>query len=377
MNNMKSFVVVCIFLSVFASCDKAKEEVSKVCKDANTCFKVDSLSAQLKKRLDGNCIGYGYIICAKDQVVAVNSGGFERLDQDAPKKAFSVFDRMNPASLSKTITGIALLHALNKKGIPTSEFMYKYLPPSWTLGPEIKTITFSDLLKHTSGIRFTGEMDYPGFKTYIAAGVTAENKNGQVYDNANFAIMRILIPIIDGQNIPGTDIERSTKYGQAFVQYANDNIFSKLGIPYVECKPETENQNLCYQFPADGGKGGDFGDFTTTSGGAGFNISVAQYAQVIRAAFYTADILPSGMGQTMRDSVWGFDFWLVGRTSFFDVAYQEKNGFFPGNQNPGEFNGVLCMFDNNVSIVLYVNSQLIYPGGVNQVVLDAFDASRL
>lgn len=379
MRTIKLLAMAGVVAVMAASCEKAKKAVSETCNDANTCFKVDSLSSQLKKRLDGNCIGYGYIITAKDQVITFNSGGFERLEQDAPKKDFSVFDRMNHASLSKTITAIALMHVLHKKGLSPSDSIYKYLPKNWTLGPLVKTITFSELLRHRAGIRFPkGQSEaYGGVRAYIASGVLQADKDVQLYGNVNYGIMRILIPIIDGQVLTGTDDQLATAYGLAYEKYANDNVISKAGVPYIACKPDDENQSLCYQFPANGAKGGDFGDWTTTNGGGGFNMSVTQYAAVMRNAFYTSSIIPQELAQTMRDSVWGFDYFGVGTTPFFKVKYVGKNGYFPGSNNPGEFNGEYVMFDNNVSVTLYVNSQLKYNGGPLQLLVDAFDASRL
>lgn len=377
MKQLYLLVAICL-MSIFASCDKVKQKVSETCTDPNTCFKIDSLSGQLKKRLDGNCIGYGYVICAKEGVVTIGSGGFERLDQDAPKKVFSVFDPMNPASLSKTITAIALMRALNQAGVSVNDSIYKYLPKDWTFGNLTKTITFKELLTHKSGIRNPVYwMDYPAIKNYFASGITQANKNTQQYDNTNYGIMRILIPRLDGQAFSGTDAQLAIDYGKALDEYANNYIFSKLGMQKIESKPFTENQSLCYQFPANGAKGGDFGDFTTNNGQAGFNISVAQYAQVMRTTFYTNTIISQGLAQQMRDSVWGFDYFWVGATPFFGVKYVGKNGNFPGSNNPGEFNGQLMMFDNNVTVVLFVNSQLNYPGGVGQLIVDAFDASRI
>lgn len=375
MKNFKLMFLAGVAISIIAaSCDKAKEAVSA----GSTGFKIDSLSPQLKKRLEGNCIGYGYIITAKDQVITFNSGGFERLLQDAPQKPFSVFDRMNPASLSKTITAISLMHALDKKGISPSEFIYKYLPSDWTLGPLVETITFSELLSHRAGIRFpdgTSEA-YAGIRDYLANGVTQADKDVQLYGNVNYGIMRILIPIIDGQILTGNDDQLASAYGLAFEKYANDNVIGKVDVPYSACKPDDENQNLCYQFPDNGSNGGDFGDWTTINGGAGFNISVAEYAAVMRNTFYTSQVIPQALAQTMRDSVWGFDYFTVSKTPILKVGYVGKNGNFPGAKNPGEFNGEYIMFDNNVSITLFINSQINYPGGIVQLMIDAFDASR-
>ena len=376
MRNTLFIVIGAIVISTVSSCDKTT--VTKTCNSASICFNVDSFDAQINRKLKGNSIGYGYVISVKGDVHSFGSGGYERLSQDPPKTEFSDFDALDPASLSKMITGITLMQELNGKGLPISELIWKYLPTDWTLGPNIKTITFQDLLTHRSGFRgFQYDMDYPAIRKMIDTGVTAANKAAQKYDNTNFGIMRILIPRLDGQNPAGTDDALATTYGVAYEKYVNDHVFSPLVIPYLYCHPTSSPDALCYQFPANGGNGTDFGDFTTNNGQEGWNISVLQYAEVMREAFYDTKVIPSGVSKMMRDSVLAFDYFGSGNTPFFKEHYVSKNGYFPGGNNPGEFNGEYMLFDNDISIVLFVNSQLNYNNGIGQLIIDAFDAAHL
>src|SRR4051812_39936232 len=126
------FVLGVITISL-ASCDKTT--TTTTCKgNPGVCMNVDSMDAQLKRKLNGLSIGYGYVINVKNDVHSFGSGGYERLAQDPPVMAFSDFDGFNPASLSKMITGITMMQLLNSKGLTISEPIWTYLPPDWTLG---------------------------------------------------------------------------------------------------------------------------------------------------------------------------------------------------------------------------------------------------
>jgi hypothetical protein len=371
-------IIVSIFVIALSSCDKTT--VTATCNgNPNVCMNVDSFEAQIIRRLNGNCVGYGYVINVKDQVHIFGSNGYERLSQDPPVSIFSDFHSFNPASLSKMITGITLLQQLNSKGLSITEPIWKYLPTDWTLGPNVKSITFQDLLTHRSGIRsFKYWMDYPAIRLMIDTGVTLANKATQQYDNTNFGIMRILIPRLDGQTPSGTDDELATTYGLAYEKYVNDHIFSVLGIPYLYCHPTTTPDALSYHFPDGGTNGTDWGDFTKYNGQAGWNISILQYNQVMRAAFYGTSLIPANVSKMMRDSVLAFDYFYAGKkTPYFNEPYVSKNGGFPDAGNSGAFNAQFTLFDNDVSIVLFVNSSLNYPGGVGQLIVDAFDAAHL
>jgi hypothetical protein len=147
-------------------------------------------------------------------------------------------------------------------------------------------------------------------------------------------------------------------------------------MPYLYCHPTTSPDALSYHFPDGGTNGTDWGDFTMYNGQAGWNISVLQYSQVIREAFYGTKLIPASVSKMMRDSVMAFDYFGVGNTPYFNSHYVSKNGLFPAGGNAGEFNGEYVLFDNDVSVALFVNSQLNYTNGIGQLVIDAFDAAH-
>ena len=368
-----SFGLVVVTTFLIGSCNNDTKQ-NPPCAANTKCFKIERFNEELKKRLDNNCVGYGYAIGYKETVQAFNSGGQERTAADLPVKPFSVFDPMNPASLCKTITATALLQVLNKKGISEKEFIYKYFPPDWTLGPNMKTITFYEILKHTSGLRKNGWGTYPVLRGICNAGISLPNKI-YLYDNVNYEMMRILIPRLDDAVIvPATDDNLSVQYGRAYVDYCNRNLFNPISISKRDVKPDAENQNLCYVFPYFNSKGEDYGDWTTTCGQAGWNISVTQLSSLIRNMKYSTKLIPAATEKLMESDLLGFD--GKGTTPVLGVSFVNKNGGFPGPpNNKGAFNGEIYLFGNDVTLVLYINSDLKYPGGMNQLIIDAFDAS--
>ena len=332
---MKTSVYFILFSLIFTSC---KQNI--IPQTGANAFKIKVFNAELKKRLDRNCIGYSYVIGYKENAVYITAGGYERLKQDAPVKKFSALDPMNPASLSKTITAIALMIDLRDNGISVKDSIYKYLPADWVLGPMVNTIIFSEILTHTSGFcspEFWA--DYPVLRKIIATGDTAKSGKAYQYDNCNFNIMRILIPIINKEKYTGNDSTLSLQYGNAYIDYVNKHVFEKISIPTLTCKPDKENKSLCYQFPNTGGVGDDFGDWTIYNGGAGWNISPMQFFELLRHFRYTTSLMNKAMSDEMVNNKYGFD--VSATTPVLLMHYVSKGGYFPGNNNNGEFNGQL------------------------------------
>src|SRR6266702_415792 len=110
---------------------------------------------------------------------------------------FSSFTRLHLASVSTFLTAVGLVKLLKSKGISYAAKIINYLPSYWSKGPTVDTVTFRHLLTHTSGFS-TGSSasDYAFMKGKVAAGVGSIG--GYDYENMNFGLCRILIPIING-----------------------------------------------------------------------------------------------------------------------------------------------------------------------------------
>ncbi|MEX0290021.1 MAG: serine hydrolase, partial [Flavobacteriaceae bacterium] len=80
--------------------------------------------------------------------------GLARKEQDPPKRSMVPIKLMNCASNSKIITAVAVLKVLwSSSKVSLSSPMYKYLPMLWEVHPDVKKITFQDLLSYRSGLK--------------------------------------------------------------------------------------------------------------------------------------------------------------------------------------------------------------------------------
>src|SRR6185369_17330493 len=98
-----------------------------------------------------------------------------------------------------------------------------FLPPDWTKGPNVSTITFRELLTHRAGFRSTANTDYAGLKGQIATGVTSANKATAMYNNLNFALFRVLLPYMEGFSDPGA-ATRDAVTSAFYVDYIRKNV---------------------------------------------------------------------------------------------------------------------------------------------------------
>src|SRR5262249_31070068 len=89
-------------------------------------------------------------------------------------KGWTENTRMHLASVSKLLTAIGTVKALDSKGISYDAKIIDYLPTYWKKGKNIDKITFRDLLTHTSGFGFDSpgsDSDFVFMKGMVAAGV--------------------------------------------------------------------------------------------------------------------------------------------------------------------------------------------------------------
>lgn len=320
----------------------------------------------LEKRLNGQTVGYQFVVSYRDGQPIARAGGLSRRPPDGVRK-MTVDERYNIASVSKTITAVAALKLLDAKKISVDEPIHPYLPPSWSPGPNVKSITFRDLLTHRSGIVCDTLESYELIGDCLEKGVSLADKQKRLYNNNNYALFRILIPRINGFNgvipypkgVKPPPQNLGLNYSKMYMGYVQQNVFAPAGLSGIECKPGPE-PGLCYQRPGPVLEGEDFGDQTETNASRGWNMSSRQLSMFLRTLFYTDKIVPQSTVRRMRAEGLGLD---TERTpGFFSIAYH--GGFFPGKRadgslwNGGELGAGIFAFSNGVNVSLIMNSQL-------------------
>ncbi|MEO7509210.1 MAG: serine hydrolase domain-containing protein, partial [Pyrinomonadaceae bacterium] len=228
--------------------------------------------------------------------------------------------RMHVASVSKLLTSMALLKALSKKGISYQHRISDYLPAYWDQGPKIDQITFQDLLQHHSGfIVGKSATSYHTMKTVIQRGVNGSGSNAEyAYQNSNFGLMRIMIPILNG------DLDRSAVFSADGIindqiwdgltigfyhDYLQANVFDPAGVHNVGFipLPAAADGAVAYRFPALNLHGWNSGDTSTVAGGAGWRLTLSELMKVVDQFRRRNTIVPSATAQMILDKKFGID----------------------------------------------------------------------
>lgn len=318
---------------------------------------------KLNEKLKNKSVGYSFTVIGNGLVAVSRVGGDARRAPDANPRKMAWDDKFNIASVSKTITAAAVMKLLNEKKIGVDSPVYPYLPSGWTLGANVKGITFRELLTHRSGIRCDTEVTYTNLKNCVGAGVSLPLKKEQKYNNSNFALFRMIIPKLNGYKDPQTlnDTTASTVFAGLYADYVNNHVFKPLGIIGIEQKAAANNPALAYQFPAPIIAGESFGDMTETGASRGWVLNARQLAMFMNGLIYTELVIPRTVAKQMKDEQLGLWQTNVGGKT---VSY-EHGGYYPGKNgtgglyNNGEMNTLVINFPNGISVGVIVNSQFV------------------
>lgn len=115
---------------------------------------IDDFETWIHRSLAANVVGYGLAISVAGIPAAVGQGGFAQIPLLDANVLFTHQTDIQVASVSKTITAIALLQLMEELDITPDDPIGPYLPPTWVQGPGFSdgSITFDDLLTHQTGV---------------------------------------------------------------------------------------------------------------------------------------------------------------------------------------------------------------------------------
>lgn len=277
------------------------------------------------------------------------------------RQGWSEDTRMHLASVSKFLTAVGLVKVLDSKNISYDTKIINYLPTYWSKGNNIDKITFRHLLTHRSGFSTGGSAsDYTFMKSKVAAGVTQVGFYD--YENMNFGLCRILIPIING-NL-SKDAQFPTPFSQDvywdavtlsyYKSYMQANVFTPAGVNNVDFKPISSTKNaLAYQFPHNNNKGWDSGDLASVAGGAGWRLSTKELLNVMDHVRRRNTIIAPQKAQYILDNYFGID--QVLNTPAGPIY--NKNGSWGTGDGRTE-QCVAYFLPNDMELVVFVNSPI-------------------
>jgi Bacterial tandem repeat domain 1/Beta-lactamase len=317
----------------------------------------------LNAALAKNTAGYVMQLRQHGQPIASAQVGWAKEPSDG-SESWAQTVRMHIASCSKLITAIAMTRTLAAHNLPPSTKIVDYLPTYWAKGPNIDKINFAELMTHTSGFRVAGsDTFYPIMKAQVAAGVTNANLGVYSYQNMNFSLCRILIPVMNG-TIPANTVFPPPFEDQfwdyvtitAYADYIAQNLFQPAGVSgptFTHPNPDA----LAYAFPP--GPGWDSGDLTADTGGTSWHMSVNDLLDVMDCFRRQGTIMSPTAAQAMLDAGFGID--LIESTNVGTLY--NKNGLWykgpPGQPGADQTEQSLAYFlPRDMELVVFANSPI-------------------
>ena len=270
--------------------------------------------------------------------------------------------RMHVASVSKLLTAIGMVKALDSKNISYDTPISNYLPEYWNKGNKINQITFRHLLTNKSGFSTgSSESNYTFMKNRVAMGVAFVG--GYDYENMNFGLCRILMPILLGDmpksaNFMPSNSSLNDKIWDAvslqhYTNYMQDKVFEPAGVNNAGYEPlPGKNNALAYDFPHKNKKGWNSGDLASMAGGAAWRLSIKEVLDVLHHARRRNTILPSSKFEYLLENKFGID-------QQIDTAagklYNKNGGWTTAGQKE---QCVVYILPDNQELAVFVNSPI-------------------
>lgn len=275
-------------------------------------FDPDAFAAALAQTLDSSTTGYTFQLRRDGVPLHSRSGGFARNEKSGDPYHELKWDadrRMHVASVSKLITAMALVRLLSDKGIGVDTPIIRHLPAYWVKGPNIEKVTFSQLMRHEAGFRTgTSFSDYRFMRTNVANGIDLRNMGRYAYENMNFGLGRVLIPIINGDiaaDAPLSDAAWDDETFRFYDSYVRRVVFAPARVTGARLA-RTADTALAYDFPRLH-PGWNTRRLSCLAGGAAWYMTLNEVISVLSEFRRGNSILPAAAAQQLLEAGFGID----------------------------------------------------------------------
>ena len=176
--------------------------------------------AAFDKALGSAAMGYAYAVARNGVVTDRGAVHSARAGQDPPSTPWTDTVRINLASVSKSVTAVAVLKLLGDKGLSVDDFFYPILAPLFpNVGQGVGTVTIRNLLTMKSGMVVDDKIYMPDVRaflvTYLGQGLVGTPGQTYAYSNTNFTVLQVLT-----EYLSGTD----------YVDYVTQNVLVPMGV---------------------------------------------------------------------------------------------------------------------------------------------------
>lgn len=357
-------------------------------------------------------MGYSFLLMKAGRVVAEGAGGLARNAADGEMK-MTTSTPQNLGSLMKFITGVAVLNMLDKPPAGSAGGNNSFetrlnapiallWPQDWmqasTTSPDIRRITFREVLGHRSGLRSCdGPIDC------LAAPYSRANL-GRSYQNINFSWLGYMIPLyLEPSLRKSFDDLRAKKamtadkrannidlvLGNRMMTHINGSLFDQVtGRIALSCDAANAFKTTGaygYRSKSDRSKGNITSrqaEGKPCSGAGGNWISVRDFGAFTATALYTDRMLSRAAKDAMfrpgleADDrlVWSFtmsDSWTRDRFGMDPIIWSNGIQPYSGGQS---FNTVLLRLPQEYHLMLFANSGGMNVNALARAGLDAWRA---
>jgi CubicO group peptidase (beta-lactamase class C family) len=319
--------------------------------------------------LTGNATGFAYAIVKGGKLSYQGGVGFARTGPDG-SVAMTASHRVNVMSVTKPITAVATHQLLGELDLSVDSPVAPWLPSAFPLGDGFDTVTFRQLLNHTSGMnqlfkslsdadRDKWGNDWDGLKFVVSNDITPGSASS--YKNANYALLRLAIPALwkATGNHPGIGQITKTSVGIWYLAYVQQRIFVPAGVQAVTCtEPKPDSAALLYD-AANTAAGGklvhiESGPLDGCGGHANLRLSALDLARFM--AYLTHGKLLNTAGTTLMDSArLGWDK-SSNSSSAPGVYWHGGDGMWKSGGVKREVHTCVMKFPNDIQATLVINS---------------------
>ncbi len=332
---------------------------------------LERLGRLIEARFANRSVGYAVVAALPSGAFVTRAGGNARHKPDPSPRPMSVDDKLTIASVSKTMTAVAIFKLLARKNLSPDTPVWTYLPSTWTLGEGVKEVTFRQLMGHRAGLRCHGNLGYDTVKECFSTSIVEADKGKVRYNNHDYGVFRIIMPLLEGmpeatlrgleeQERNGNSEPIADALAERYAQLMNELVFQPAGLPTMYCKVTDAEPALAYRSentknPFDFSKlmpGEPWGDLCPRSGAQGWFFSARQLATFIQALTHTQKILPPETVALMKNQELG-----IFRNNNDGLISYHHIGLHPANATRGEVSTLVIDFSNGVSAGVVVNSK--------------------
>jgi Beta-lactamase len=365
-------------------------------------FDHDRFVAELAGKLDRHVVGYAFALAHSGAVLREHAWGSRRAAIDGGALPFTPNTKSGTASAMKTVNATAIVKALNDRGLGVDSKVAPFLPSCIKQGPGVSTLTFRQILNHTSGLRgargFDPEESCNGRDPYeCLLDVLAKGRiypREKAYNNKAYDLLRFLVPLVSETTKTKADFALfdckdkagvlNRRLSARFAGYILDKVLRPVGsdaswypsgdyslnyncnagLVGAVCSPNRPGEAMTK-------------DYYLRAGSGKTAMSAVDYVRFL-SALDRGLIIPKNLVETMKGTPGdrlGFDTTIAGKAG----GYHWKNGGCPSLDRTSWDRGcstLAIVFPGDFQVYVTINSSHnTYSGSLMEVVRDAFDAS--